>query len=404
MNVTTSPSEQTDHIEGDREFDSVTSPKGPNKLIAGLVFGGVSVLAIAMIASNIKEEEAPKLMTDSTKEEFNDNSSASIKPYFEIPANQQKEARLERNQRKQNPEALLELQKLALEAAQKEEARMRKRLHSKIIVHDENNLTGFQSNTSHPTSQKARHEALLDKALGGLSNIGSGSVNPVGGGNQGGISSAGSSDPHTLFAQESESREFKISFAERMQDLDFTVSQGTLIDAVLETPIQSDLPGQVRAVVSESVYSMDQSRIMIPRGSRLIGQYKSQLTQGQSRIFVVWDRLIRSDGVTVKLASAGTDELGRAGVSGFYDGHFWDRFGAAIMLSVVDGILEVAIAEANKNSNNISFSSGGGVEDAASIALKNSINRRPTVYVDQGARVKVFLQRDLNFKIAEYSN
>ncbi|MFN9910766.1 MAG: TrbI/VirB10 family protein, partial [bacterium] len=78
--------------------------------------------------------------------------------------------------------------------------------------------------------------------------------------------------------------------------------------------------------------------MLIPAGSRLIGEYKSGIAQGQTRVFIVWTRLLRSDGVSVQLASIGTDSLGRAGSSGYVDNHYLERYGSAVLLSLVGGV------------------------------------------------------------------
>jgi type IV secretion system protein VirB10 len=93
----------------------------------------------------------------------------------------------------------------------------------------------------------------------------------------------------------------------------------------------------VRAVTSEDVRSLDGRRVIVPAGSRLIGEYKSGLANGQTRVFIVWTRILRSDGVSVQLGSYGTDDLGRSGLTGEVDKHYFERFGAAIMLSVIEG-------------------------------------------------------------------
>ena len=111
--------------------------------------------------------------------------------------------------------------------------------------------------------------------------------------------------------------------------------EGTLIPGILETAIVSDLPGQMRAIVSQDVYSFDGRRVLIPTGTRLIGEYQSEIIRGQKRIFVVWTRMLRDDGVSVRLNSIGADSLGRAGLTGHVDNKFRERFGAAILLSIV---------------------------------------------------------------------
>jgi len=127
------------------------------------------------------------------------------------------------------------------------------------------------------------------------------------------------------------------SVATKNDRIDALVAQGTLIRADLLTAIQSDLPGNVSAIVREDVWSFDGRRVLIPAGTKLIGDYRSGITRGQTRIFVVWTRLLREDGVSVQLGSIGTDDLGRAGKAGFVDQHYVERFGASILLSVVGG-------------------------------------------------------------------
>ena len=95
-----------------------------------------------------------------------------------------------------------------------------------------------------------------------------------------------------------------------------TVTEGTMIPAVLETAINTDVPGYVRAVVSQDVRSFDGTTVLIQRGSRLIGQYQSGVQQGQKRAYVVWTRLIRPDGASINIASpaVGFDGRNRWGI------------------------------------------------------------------------------------------
>lgn len=169
-----------------------------------------------------------------------------------------------------------------------------------------------------------------------------------------------------------------------------TVSQGTLIPAILETAINSDVPGYVRAVVSQDVRSFDGSQVLIPRSSRLIGQYKSGLSAGQTRAYVLWSRLIRPDGVSVAIASPGTDEAGQSGLAGDVNNHFFKRFGSALLLSVVGAASAIGTGGASV------LASGGGL-GAAGVATQQSGGIPPTVRVRQGQPIKVFTARDLDF-------
>lgn len=174
------------------------------------------------------------------------------------------------------------------------------------------------------------------------------------------------------------------------------VAQGTLIAGVLETAINSDLPGMVRAVVAADVRGFDGMSVLIPRGSRLIGQYRSGLAVGQSRAFVVWTRLITPAGVSLELGSPGTDALGRAGLTGEVDRHFGQRFGAAILLSIV-GSTGQAAANAAGNGTDITLNTAGSVADVADSALRSSADIPPTVKVRAGTPIRIFVAHDLDF-------
>lgn len=189
--------------------------------------------------------------------------------------------------------------------------------------------------------------------------------------------------------------------ATHIGDLGATVIEGTLIAGVLETAINSDLPGFTRAIVSEDVRSFDGAEVLIPRGSRLIGQYRSGLAIGESRAFVVWTRLILPDGVAISLASPVTDSLGRAGLGGKVDRHFLQRFGSAILLSIIGAGAEIIAAESG--GGQVIITSSAQAYGVAQTALQSSINIPPTIRIAQGAPIRIFVARDLIFPLFEES-
>ena len=168
-----------------------------------------------------------------------------------------------------------------------------------------------------------------------------------------------------------------------------TVTQGTLIPAILETAIDTNVPGYVRAVVSKDVRSFDGTRVLVPRSSRLIGQYQSGLQNGQKRAYVIWTRLIRPDGASVNLASPAIGFDGTTGLKGKVSSNFFQRFGSAMVLSVLGGLSAAA-------SGGTSVVLGGG-SDAASAAVQQNADIGPTVRVKQGQPIRVFTARDLDF-------
>jgi type IV secretion system protein VirB10 len=237
-------------------------------------------------------------------------------------------------------------------------------------------------------------------------------------------------EPNSRFLVAKAAEGVETSRATKNRRIDALVAQGTIIRGVLETAIQSDLPGMVRAVTTEDVWSFDGRRVLVPSGTRLIGEYKSGLATGQTRVFIVWTRILRSDGVSVQLGSIGTDDLGRSGLTGEVDRHYFERFGSAILLSIVGGGsqylagLGQASSYANRSTSTSAFDPATGlttttvtgpdqqslyarqnaaqntsqtVTSLANEALKNSINIPPTIHVDQGAAIAIFVRRDLDF-------
>ena len=184
-----------------------------------------------------------------------------------------------------------------------------------------------------------------------------------------------------------------VSHIQKLEHPDMIIAQGAVIPAVLETALNSDLPGYARALVSRDVRSFDGSRVLIPRGSRLVGQYKSALQTGQTRMLVIWTRVLRPDGVSIQLGSPTTTDDGESGLGGKVDSHFMQRFGAAILLSVVGGLTN-ALGPSNTVVIGTASQGGGG---AAAVALQNDVKTSPTVRVMQGAPIQVFVARDLDF-------
>lgn len=196
--------------------------------------------------------------------------------------------------------------------------------------------------------------------------------------------------------------------ARQIPRIDALVPEGTLIPGILETAIVSDLPGQIRAIVSEDVHSFDGRRILLPTGTRLIGEYQSEIMRGQKRIFVIWTRLLRDDGVSVRLNSIGADGLGRSGLTGHVDNRFRERFGAAILLSIVGGGASYLTGygsqaatggsdEAQRAEDIARETIAQTFSDMANQVLGDSLRIPPTISVAQGERIFVFVRQDLDF-------
>lgn len=170
-----------------------------------------------------------------------------------------------------------------------------------------------------------------------------------------------------------------------------TVPQGVLISAVLETAFDSNRAGFARAIVSRDVRGFDGSQVLIPRGSRVVGEYQSDVAPGQNRALITWTRLIRPDGITIALDSPSVDPLGRGGVRAGVNTHFWERFGNALLRSTVD-IGTGLLGRAATGGVILALPSGG-----QGSAVAPTSQYVPTLKVPAGTSISIFVARDLEF-------
>jgi type IV secretion system protein VirB10 len=221
-------------------------------------------------------------------------------------------------------------------------------------------------------------------------------------------------DPNSIFAANASAEKVKRVKAGRIGSLNRVIAQGRIIQATMESALNTDLPAPIRAIVSRDTFGEAGTIPLIPKGSRLIGTYNTDLSSGQSRVFVVWTRVIRPDGVDVMLGSPLVDSIGQAGIGGQVDSKFQQIFSRSVLSSVVGIAFAIGSDKisggSTTTSNNASGSSTTG--DAATTATVNALNRlgsvtdsfvqkfldvKPTILVDQGTPVNVFVNRDILF-------
>jgi type IV secretion system protein VirB10 len=173
--------------------------------------------------------------------------------------------------------------------------------------------------------------------------------------------------------------------ASRLPDRNFLITAGTAIPCILQTAMDTSTPGYVSCIIPSDVYSDNGAVVLMEKGTKVLGEYGSGMHQGQNRLFVLWTRAVTPAGVAIGLTSPASDALGRAGFDGHIDTHFWERFGGALLLSIVTDA-SAAVSRATSMP-----------ADASGVALQNSINILPTLTKPQGAQVAIFAAQDFDF-------
>lgn len=193
--------------------------------------------------------------------------------------------------------------------------------------------------------------------------------------------------------------DFDGAVASRIGDMNFTMAQGTLGRCAMRTAFNSELSGFASCVLTAPVYSANGKFVLWEAGSEVTGTFQTaQLRTGSARAFVLWTRVRTPYGVIVNLDSPATDAQGRAGIAGKVNRHFWQRFGAALLVSVVDSAASLALSSGSGGNTNVALGSAGGAgRDAAALIVEGSAGIPPTLSVEAGAIVNVFVARDLYF-------
>ena len=178
---------------------------------------------------------------------------------------------------------------------------------------------------------------------------------------------------------------------------DFVIATGTMVPCVLDTAMASDQPGLVACTISHDVLGLTGRVVLMEKGTQVVGQYKGGLKQGQRRLFVLWTRARTPQHVVVTLASPGVDSLGRSGFDGEVDNHWWERFGSALLLSIVSDATAYGAAALRDHTGVSANSTARAPNTAASIAVEQGGAIQPTLHKNQGEMVAIMLARDLDF-------
>lgn len=197
--------------------------------------------------------------------------------------------------------------------------------------------------------------------------------------------------------------------AAKMSNRSFLLAQGTSLECVLETAIDTTVPGLTTCILSRDVYSDDSRVLLLEKGSKLVGEYRGALRNGDERLFLIWSRVVTPLGVAIRLNSPGTDVLGRAGVDGYVDNRYFERFGTALLVSILaDSVPRVVDAASDKmlHASGLGDGGSGGYGSTATQSAGNQMGAEivrqgaivpPVLRKNQGDKVSILVSRDLDF-------
>lgn len=176
------------------------------------------------------------------------------------------------------------------------------------------------------------------------------------------------------------------------------LAKGTFIQCSLRTKLVSTVAGNLGCIVANDVYSANGTVLLIEKGSTVFGEFRSgQIQQGEERLFVVWSEIRTPKNIVINVNSGATDELGGSGIPGYVDNHFWQRFGNAIMLSMITDSTSALSTQLAKRGTFQPTDTVQAGSDIAQSILEKTINIPPTLYKNQGDLVGIFVARDIDF-------
>ena len=265
-----------------------------------------------------------------------------------------------------------------------------------IVVASPNNLTGRMAPVDAANDARTRGpqavtmstlQDILKQTQGGNASAGLAGLGRPGG-------SPGANPPGTIGSLLTPSATPMVQ-AGMLGDRNMILPKGRSIDCVMSMRLVNEVAGMASCVLTQNVYSDNGRVVLLERGSEATGEYVAAMAQGQRRLFVLWTRIKTPEGVVINLNSPAADALGTSGMDGYVDNHWWERIGAAFMLSMVKDA--VAYAAAPSGTGAVYQNSSQTSDNMATKVLESTINIKPTLYKNQGDRGSIYVARDLDF-------
>jgi type IV secretory pathway VirB10-like protein len=198
----------------------------------------------------------------------------------------------------------------------------------------------------------------------------------------------------------------QISGAMKSPKTPYTLMEGYLIPATLDTKIDSDLPGDIRAFVTRDIYdSIQMKYLLIPKGTQLIGSYDERVVLNQEKLLMSWERMIFPDGRSIRLPKLNTYDLqGQSGLAGEVDNHFWKIFGQSAFLSLIGAATNASLPQQGGFHQQRDAATMAGQQIAQEFnrvsneVLRRNLNMAPTINIPSATPFNIFLAGDISFQ------
>jgi type IV secretion system protein VirB10 len=207
-------------------------------------------------------------------------------------------------------------------------------------------------------------------------------------------------DSNSQFLADQSGKSVPVSEPWQITNLEYKILQGKYIPIVVDPRAISDLAGQICARVDNDVYGAQGRVKLIPWGAQICGVYRAQIKQGQSRVFIVWNRLVREDGLAINIDSPGVDQLGTAGMGGDVDNHFAQIFGNALLISIIGKGSSTMGVNGSDNYNSAAMlrsNTQDAFSETADSILSQYTNIPPTITTPAGSTARIYVRGDLDF-------
>lgn len=395
---------------------SLLATQGRSKRLGGVIVVGLAVLGIGAVAMFRPEQQAikpsaeneiaakrpvPKLRENQPQEE-DAGASAPVRAAPQVPAvatgepsEQAQQIAFMREQEEQQRQA----EERKLQNARMKSSIIPPNFGGGDLVGSGQGGAAAEASAGEP-AQDGRAAAVArpsQQGSGNNLNLAGFAADDAGAGVGGGMAGT---DANSRFARGSAGQGVAVSRASRLDQLECRILQGKILEAVLEPRAISDLPGTVCAVIQRDVYGAQGRNVLVPWGSRVCGSYNADLRKGQERLFTIWNTLRAPDGTQVAIDSPGADQLGSAGQGGEVDTHFATIFGTSALLSIIGAGATTVNVSTGDQANSQSYYRQAVQQAAAQSAqqaLQPYLSIPPTITVPAASRVRIYVNRDLDF-------